>query len=368
MPSLQALMSKPLLKLRRTPNDLTQGGFTGSQSRIQRVVSAVTRCRPSKPSTYCRRTPALGNLEQAGRTHGVTARKRRQEPPPGSKRAQWAPRALSTTPTSRSLLAFVSWSPLCTHATRCACAPTITGAKCGTVQWNHWLTMLSCAAGHICHGDTTFIAETWQAICRDAGLSAYLKRKAAEFPLGEFRRVSSIAEASQGISGAPRGDELSSQPHTRVADCGRGRSRLAREERRELRESEPDELTGCTARPVPLAFESQGRWGRSAKGELERLARMKGGLMAGSPIEAANVATASIARWRRWLSVVLRRGNAARVLAARWRQPRASADRRGPAPGRKRYSLGSRVLADRSARVVSEGFASEPLTFPLLNA
>ena len=66
----------------------------------------------------------------------------------------------------------------------------------------------------------------------------------------------------------------------------------------------------------PLAFESQGRWGRSAFGELERLARMKGGLMAGSPIEAANVATGSIARWRRLLSVVLQRGNAAMVLAA----------------------------------------------------
>ena len=38
--------------------------------------------------------------------------------------------------------------------------------------------------------------------------------------------------------------------------------------------------------------------------------------MAGSPYEAANVATASLARWRRWLSVVLQRGNAAMVLAA----------------------------------------------------
>ena len=50
--------------------------------------------------------------------------------------------------------------------------------------------------------------------------------------------------------------------------------------------------------------------------ELERVARLKGGLMAGSPIEAANVATASLARWRRWLTVVLQRGNAAMVLAA----------------------------------------------------
>ena len=45
----------------------------------------------------------------------------------------------------------------------------------------------------------------------------------------------------------------------------------------------------------PVAFESQGRWGQSAINELERLARLKGGLLAGSPHEAANVAVASLA-------------------------------------------------------------------------
>ena len=52
---------------------------------------------------------------------------------------------------------------------------------------------------------------------------------------------------------------------------------------------------------------------QSAVNELERLARLNGGLLAGSPHEAANV---SLARWRRCLSVVLQRGNAAMVLAA----------------------------------------------------
>ena len=75
-------------------------------------------------------------------------------------------------------------------------------------------------------------------------------------------------------------------------------------------------MQGCTARLVSLAFERQGRWRHSAIGELERLARRKGSLMAGSPREAANVATASLARWRRWLSVVLQRGNAAMVRTA----------------------------------------------------
>ena len=91
---------------------------------------------------------------------------------------------------------------------------------------------------------------------------------------------------------------------------------VAREECRKLREWRNDEILGCTARLVPLAFESQGRWGQSAISELERLARLKGGLLAGSPYEAANVATASPERWRHWLSVVLQRGNAAMVLTA----------------------------------------------------
>ena len=90
---------------------------------------------------------------------------------------------------------------------------------------------------------------------------------------------------------------------------------VAREERRKLREWGHDEILGCTAR-----FESQGRWGQSAINELERLARLKGGLLAGSPHEAAKVAAASLARWRRWLSVVLQRGNAATVLAALGKQ------------------------------------------------
>ena len=33
------------------------------------------------------------------------------------------------------------------------------------------------------------IAETWQAICRDAGLSAHLKQKAAEFAPGDYVKI-----------------------------------------------------------------------------------------------------------------------------------------------------------------------------------
>ena len=86
-----------------------------------------------------------------------------------------------------------------------------------------------------------------------------------------------------------------SQPHRRVAGSGRGAPKPPRMgSRRNI---------GMHGEVGPI--------GRRV--ELERLARSKGGLMAGSPTEAGNVAAASLARWRRWLSV--------------------DADRRGPAPG-----------------------------------
>ena len=51
-------------------------------------------------------------------------------------------------------------------------------------------------------------------------------------------------------------------------------------------------------------------------GTLAPLPRTILSQLAGSPHEAANVAAASLARWLRWPSVVLQRGNAAMVLAA----------------------------------------------------
>ena len=157
----------------------------------------------------------------------------------------------------------------------------------------------------------------------------------AEFPMF-------TAEASQGSPGAPGcGDDLDTQPRSPVACCERGVA-AAREERRKLREWGYDEILGCTARLVPLAFESQGRWGQSAINELERLARLKGGLLTGSPHEAANVAAASLTRWRHWLSVVLQRGEcgcgACRAGQASQPEP-IDADL---LQGRERVALGSR--------------------------
>ena len=83
------------------------------------------------------------------------------------------------------------------------------------------------------------IAETWQAICRDAGLSAHLKQKAAEFPPGGYRRISDVY--CRGVAGdlsVHLGVVVTSSIHNHahewhVANAGVA---VAREERRKLRE------------------------------------------------------------------------------------------------------------------------------------
>ena len=172
--------------------------------------------------------------------------------------------------------------------------------------------MLFYVAPPICHGDMTSSPKLGKLFAAMLVFSAHLKQKAAKFPPGEFRRFSDVH---------CRGDN-----HTGEWQIAGEGVAVAREERRKLREWGADEiLSGCTARLVPPSFESQGRWGRIGIVELERLARLKGGLMAGSPIEAANVATASLARWRLWFSVVLQRGNAAKDSPARVAGPDSSA-------------------------------------------
>ena len=98
------------------------------------------------------------------------------------------------------------------------------------------------------------IAETWQAICRDAGLSAHLKQK-AEFPPGEFRRVSDVYCRGVAVDLQVHLDVVvTSSVHNQTGEwqiAGEGVT-VAREERRKLREWEADEISGCTARLVPL--------------------------------------------------------------------------------------------------------------------
>ena len=306
MPFLLVSTLKALLILRRTP----LGGLTGDQSRIQRVVSAAaTRshreaCEPDILDGASS-TDEHGTETAPGTTAWVQAR------PMG-------PTCTLHDTHFKIATRLCLMVPLCAHETRCACAPTITGALCGTSMEPvaHHALSLQSGAEQWRHD---VIAETWQAICRDAGLSAHLKQKVAEFPAGEFRRISDVY--CRGVSGdlpVHLDVVVTSSIHNhanewQIANQGVA---VAREERRKLREWGYDEILGYTARLVPLAFESRGRWGQSAISELERLARMKGGLLAGSHHEAANVATGSLARWRRWLSVVLQLGSAAMVLAA----------------------------------------------------
>ena len=216
----------------------------------------------------------------------------------------FGPRVSSMTPIFKIAARLRLMVHLCAHETRCACAATSTGAMCGTSMEPLAHHALLCSRAQMSWRHDV-VAETWQAICRDAGLSAHLKQKAAEFPPGDFRRISDVY--CRGVAGdlpVHLDVVVTSSIHNHahewhIANVGVA---VAREERRNLREWGYDEILGCTARLVPLAFESQGRWGQSAINELERLARLKGGLLAGSPHEAANVAAASLARWRHWLS------------------------------------------------------------------
>ena len=161
------------------------------------------------------------------------------------------------------------------------------------------------------------VAEIWQAICRDAGLSAHTKQVAAEFPPGGGHTVSDVY--CRGVMGdlPVHADVVVTSTahcdHGVYTVCSAGIA-VGREERRKIGEWKV--RAGASARLVPLSFESQGRWGELAVQELARLARMKGSLQAGSPPEAAAIARASLKRWRRWVAVALQRGNAAMIVAS----------------------------------------------------
>ena len=126
--------------LRRTPADLTLGGLTGGQSRVQRIVSAVaTRnhretCEPN----VCAWMDGASSSDEDG-----------AETAPGA--SAWV-QARPVGPTSilhdthfKIATRLRLMVPLCAHETRCAAARL----------WNHWLTTPSCVVGRRCHGGTT---------------------------------------------------------------------------------------------------------------------------------------------------------------------------------------------------------------------
>ena len=88
--------------------------------------------------------------------------------------------------------------PLCAYETRCSSAPTSTGAVCGTSMEPLAHHALLCGRAQMSWRHDV-IAETWQAICRNAGLSAHLKQKAAEFPPGDYSRNSDVC--CRGVAG-----------------------------------------------------------------------------------------------------------------------------------------------------------------------
>ena len=97
-----------------------------------------------------------------------------------------------------------------------------------------------------------------------AGLSAHLKQKAAEFPPGEFRRVSDVY--CRGVAGdlpVHLDVVVTSSVHNHAGErqiACEGVSRRTRGAPEAPRIGGADEISECRVRLVPLAFESQGRW------------------------------------------------------------------------------------------------------------
>ena len=107
MPSLQASTSKPLLVLRRTPTDL--------ESRGTNRMSSVRCHREASAPKICAWTGQAAPWKQP------------RESQPGSKHAHCGPTDTHFKIAARLRLVVT----LCAHETRCACAPTTTGATCG---------------------------------------------------------------------------------------------------------------------------------------------------------------------------------------------------------------------------------------------
>ena len=172
--------------LRRTPADLTVGGLTGGQSRVQRVVSAV--------ATRNHRETCEPNV-RAWMDGASSSDEDGAETAPGA--SAWV-QARPVGPTSilhdthfKIAARLRLMVPLCAHETRCASAPASTGAMCGTSMEPLPHHVLLCSRAQMSWRHNV-IAETWQDTCRDAGLSAHLKQKAAEFPPGDFRQISDV--------------------------------------------------------------------------------------------------------------------------------------------------------------------------------
>ena len=221
---------------RLTPADLTLGGLLRGQSRIQRVVSAVaTRNHRETCEPYARAW--MDGASSSDEDEAETA-------PGGSAFVQALPVGpTSTLHDTHSKIAtrLRLMVPLCAHETRCACAPTSTGAMCGTSMEPLAHHALLCSRAQMSWRHDV-IAETWQA--------AHLKQKAAQFPTGDYRRISDVF--CRGVAGdLPHLDVVvTSSIHNHALEwqvASEGVA-VAREERPKPREWGYDEILGCTAR------------------------------------------------------------------------------------------------------------------------
>ena len=152
-------------------------------------------------------------------------------------------------------------------------------ATCGILIEQHARTMLCCAAEPKCPGATIRSQKYGKPS------AATSSKKGSGVPARRLQEcLTSTSEELQGSPSAPGRSGHSRVHHHANERQVAGEGVAAKKSWEAQRDS---------------SHRSQGRWEQNAIHEFVRLARLKGS----SPREAS-VATASLARWRRWVSVV----------------------------------------------------------------
>ena len=166
------------------------------------------------------------------------------------------------------------------------------------------------------------------AVAREAGLHAETEAYAAELPAPVVRgrpvhrRADVRVAASAGSPLTFLDITVTATPHReggewRVLERG---VRVRALEQDKVDAWGAADLGDLGPRVVPVAFESQGRWGPAAVLELQRWAKVRGAAAGSGGVPAAAAPGALLRRWRTRLSCALARGSA-RLLSAGLRSP-----------------------------------------------
>ena len=204
--------------------DLTLGGPTEGQSRIQRVVSAVVT-RSQRETCDANATSWLDGASSSDEDGAETA--------PGA--SAWVqarpsgPHAHSPRHPLQDRYSPPLHGRLCMRPTALARLPPL--AQCVARPWNNWVTLLSCAASPRCHGDTTLLSKPGKPFAMMLASLPTSNKKRQSSHLVSFDGSQRLLQRRRRGPSSARGrgsDELGSQPHRRAADRGRGRGRRTR--------------------------------------------------------------------------------------------------------------------------------------------